>query len=300
MADAELTVLLATRNGASVLPRTLDGYCRATAPATGWKLVIVDNGSTDETPQIIESFKKQLPITSPRQPAAGKNRALNTGIAWIEGRLVVLTDDDAIPHESFLTAWAKLLENDHDCGLFGGSIEPLFDTSPPQWLLDSRFLFAQMFGERNLAEGPIGADAIYGGNMAVASAVFMHGFRFDEDLGPNGLDPNYPMGSETEFCRRVASTGVKCWFASEPRVSHIVWPAQFTAAAWAKRAYRCGRGRAYQMWKRGEIHGAPTPSLMDLAAAISPLARHRLGALGRRELTRGFRDECARRIGSGS
>jgi glucosyl-dolichyl phosphate glucuronosyltransferase len=295
MPNVELTVLLATRNGEQVLPRTLDGYRRVSAPSVKWKIVVVDNGSTDSTPEIIRSFASDLPLQALVQPIAGKNRALNTGLAAVEGRLLVLTDDDTIPSPSFLEAWVKYLDFAPGYGMFGGAITPLFEVRPPKWLVDRRLNFALMFSERDLLEGPIEADDIYGPNMAVRTSVLQQGFRFDEELGPNALDPDYPMGGETDFCRRVASGRVKSWFASEPRVQHIVRPAQLAAAAWAKRAYRTGRGRAHQMWKRGDILAPPTPSWFDRLAMFSPLARHRLASLCVRRLAQGFRDECARR-----
>ncbi len=296
MRKIEITVLMASRDGEHVLPRTLGAYRQTRAPGVGWKIVIVDNGSTDSTSEIIEPFKKDLPLEVLRQSLPGKNRALNTGLAAVEGRLVIITDDDAIPHPSFLTAWARFLETGHDYELFGGSIEPLFEVPPPNWVLESRLLFALMFSERDLPEGPIDAGDIYGPNMAVRASIFDRGFRFDENIGPNASDPDYPMGSESEFCRRVASSRVKCWFAREARVFHLVRPAQLTAPAWAKRAYRCGRGRAYQIWQRGEMYAAPAPSLIDWLAALSPIAKHRMKSLCARHLERGFRDECARRL----
>jgi glycosyltransferase involved in cell wall biosynthesis len=62
MMPAALTVLICTRNGASVLPRTLEAYCRVENPSHAWKMVIVDNGSVDSTPAILASFKNRLPI----------------------------------------------------------------------------------------------------------------------------------------------------------------------------------------------------------------------------------------------
>jgi glucosyl-dolichyl phosphate glucuronosyltransferase len=296
MAGAALTVLMATRNGSQVLPRTLEGYRRIVAPPVPWKMVIVNNGSTDATNQMVSSFQNSLPITLLQQPVSGKNRALNTGISAVEGKLIVVTDDDAIPDPGFLAAWSKILNDNHGCGLFGGSIEPLFDAQPPKWVLNSPHHLAMMFAWRDLREGPIGADEIYGPNMAIDAAVLTSGLRFDEELGPNGLDRDYPMGSETEFCRRVESTGVKCWSAHEPRVLHIVRTSQLKRAAWARRGYRVGRGRAYVMFKRGEIIGAPVPSMWDRVAFLSPLQKHRWMSLTARQLYRGFRDECIKRL----
>src|ERR1700739_711198 len=135
MSDVQLTILLATRNRQQLLLRVLEGYRRAATPSVSWKIVIVDNGSTDGTPSLLRSFREILPLKVSWEPIAGKNRALNRAVPALEGRLVIVTDDDAIPTHSFLTAWAKYLDFDSDFGLFGGSIEPLFDVKPPRWLV---------------------------------------------------------------------------------------------------------------------------------------------------------------------
>lgn len=166
MSGVEMTVLLATRNGEYVLPRTLGGYRRVSAPSCRWKIVVVDNGSTDATREVLRSFESHLPLQVLQQPIPGKNRSLNTGIDAVEGSLLILTDDDAIPHSSFLIAWEKYLTIRKDYELFGGTIEPLFEVPAPRWMMESRY-FAMMFSERALPEGPVFPNAIYGPNMAV-------------------------------------------------------------------------------------------------------------------------------------
>jgi len=263
-----------------------------------WKLVVVDNGSSDSTQAILSSFKPYLPLEVLEQPKAGKSRALNTGVGAIEGQLAVITDDDAVPTFSFLEAWAQYLDQCLVFGLFGGRIAPLFEVPPPLWLLKSRLRFGLMFAERDLPEGLVDPGDIYGGNMAVRAAVFERGFRFDEDLGPNGEDPYYRMGSEVEFCRRVARSGVSCWFAREPRVQHIVRSHQYDETAWANRAYRCGRGRAYIMRREGTTLTAPRVSLGARLAMVSPFPQHRLRGLSAYHIARGFHDEQFGRVSS--
>src|SRR5262249_29242341 len=198
-------------------------------------------------------------------------------------------------NSSFLTAWTKYLDFDSDFGLFGGSIAPLFDAEPPKWMVARRLKFSMMFCERDLAEGPTEAEEIYGPNMAASKTIFAGGFRFDERVGPNALDPNYPMGGETEFCWRVARSGVRCWFAKEPLVQHIVRPNQLELNAWARRAYRTGRGRAHQMCERGELVPPPVPSLVQRLSMFSPLAEQRFKGTCAYYLWQGFKDECKRR-----
>ena len=90
-----LTVLFATRNGQHVLPRTLEAYCRVEQPSHKWKIVVADNGSDDSTPTILASFEKRLPLETVRHLISGKNRALNYALNFLEGKLTILTDDDA-------------------------------------------------------------------------------------------------------------------------------------------------------------------------------------------------------------
>ena len=303
MSNVALTVLFSTRNGEGVLPRTLEGYCRVDKPLRPWKMVVVDNGSKNSTPEILASFEKRLPLEAVRQPIAGKNRALNFGLSACEGDLIVITDDDAVPDPTFLTGWEKVLETCPDYGMFGGSIDLLFETSPPEWLLKLPQL-DMVFAVRDLPEGPIAADSIFGPNMAVRSSIFESGFRFNENIGPNGSDPNYPMGSETEFCFRVAQSGVKAWFAKEPHVKHIVRCSQLTESYWAGRAYRHGRGVARRMFESGQASSSDVsrPFIIEQMSHLrhrvqmfSPFPLQRFNSVWFYHWRRGFRDEQARR-----
>jgi glycosyltransferase involved in cell wall biosynthesis len=307
--NIETTVLLASHNGEAVLARTLEGYCSVNPEANSWKLVIVDNGSTDSTPHIIEAFKARLPLERVHEPVAGKNRALNAGLARVEGSVVILTDDDAIPHPDFLKAWSKVFRAKPEYELFGGSIEPIFDTPPPEWLVKDVSCFDILFATRNAPEGPIDAAAIYGPNMAVRTSVFNRGFRFNENIGPNGMNPDYPMGSETEFCRRLESSGISAWNASEPLVQHIIRAHQVNEAYWIKRAYRHGRGVARQRWEAAS-HAIPDrvarpyvirqlARLRNQLRMLSPSPAQRLSGKFGYHSSRGMEDEIAHILANG-
>lgn len=297
MSNALLTLVFATRNGEHVLPRVLEGYLRAADTAPPWELVVVDNGSTDETALILDRFRTRLPMKVLFQTEAGKNRALNTGIREASGDLVVLTDDDAIPSATFIRSWSKYARSHLEYDLFGASISPLFEAPPPSWLKKHRRGMEMLFAELRLPEGEIGWDSIYGPNMAVRKSVFDAGFRFDENVGPNALDSNYAMGSESEFCRRVAHCGSRCWFAKEPSVAHIVRPFQLQSSYWAKRAYRSGKGRAFMTAtdsKRPIIEdslcGRFGPAMLNWLKSVSPFPQHRFDSLCSRNFNRGLRD----------
>ena len=202
---------------------------------------------------------------------------------------------------SFLTAWTKYLDKCQDYELFGGSIDLLFEVSPPQWIFKiKKEWFEMLFAARDMPEGPITPNQIFGPNMAVRSSVFASGFRFNENLGPNGTDSHYLIGGETEFLRRVAQSGAKVLFAKAPRVEHIVRTYQLTSTYWASRAYQYGRGVAYQMCESGQAV-APhlsRPFMIDQLAGLrhfSPLPSQRLNTICTYHFKRGFKNEWAKR-----
>ena len=303
LSNIDLTVLFASHNGERVVGRTLEGYCNVEPPPRKWKLVVVDNGSTDSTGKIIDSFKTRLPLEHLYEPIPGKNRALNVGLSAVEGSILIVTDDDAIPDRNFLKAWTKAFDSKPDIGLFGGSIKPLFEAAPPKWLAENEFFYDMLFSARNLPEGPIDAASIYGPNMAVRTSVFDRGFRFNENIGPNGSDPDYPMGSETEFCRKLEQHGILSWNAKEPSVHHIIRAHQVDEGYWVKRAYRHGRGVARQKWEAGNtsIDHLPRPYLIRMLSRVrnqlrmlSPSSGIRFKGLFGYYSSQGFADECAK------
>ena len=303
-------MLFATHNGEQVLPRMLDGYVRQGNPGFEWKLVVVDNGSTDATTEILDSYRGKLRLHLINEPTPGKNRALNRGLDWIEGDVIIVTDDDAIPEPGFLTMWREAFHGHSEFDVFGGSIVPLFELSPPDWMLETQFRFEELYSSRiNVPEGPISPGDIFGPNMAVRRTVFARGLKFSELIGPNAADRNYAMGSETEFCARAYRQGFKTWFAPEPTVRHIVRPHQILPDYCAGRAYRFGRGSAQLQWERGLLPTRPHIFRRMAAPAWhmwmrSYLAartmrrddRKRLEARWKYEFYRGFRDEhCLRK-----
>jgi len=287
-----LSILFATRDRKAVLERTLQAFAAAKAPNVPWQMVVVDNGSGDATPQVLREFCSRLPLEIINQPIAGKNAALNAGIQPCHGRLVVIVDDDILPDASFLQAWTDYIAERPEYALFGGRIKPSFDQPPPDWLLKVQRHHALMFSERDLSEGPVDPGDIYGCNMAVRRDIFERGFRFDEAIGPNRENPDYRMGSEVEFLRRVGNAGALAWFARAPLVEHIVSPHQWDESAWIRRGYRCGRGRAYLMLKEGRRMNPPGITIFDRLALRMPFDRYRYPALSALHLARGFADEC--------
>jgi L-malate glycosyltransferase len=236
-----LTVLFGTYNRAELLTHVLNTFCALVQPPGGWKLVIVDNGSTDNSKQVIAAFNDRLPIKYVFEPDRGKNAALNSGLSHIEGDVVVLTDDDVFPRKDWLVRMRAAADAHPDYAIFGGSIVPRWETPPDSWILSWVPLgVAFSVTDPSALEGPTSDYNVFGPNMAVRTDVFVRGHRFNVQIGPHGS--SYPMGSETEFVKRLITAGFLAWHCRGAVVEHFIPRSHLHMSCILRRAIRFGRG----------------------------------------------------------
>ena len=86
----EVTVILPTYNRGWILKEAIDSVLAQ--DFKDFELIVVDDGSTDNTPQILESYAQDLTVI--RQPNRGVSAARNRGIVAANGRLISFLDSD--------------------------------------------------------------------------------------------------------------------------------------------------------------------------------------------------------------
>lgn len=245
-----LSVLFATHNGAKTLPQMLDAFCMLQIPDGGWEVVAVDNASNDQTKDILRRYLKKLPLKIVNCEDRGKNRALNAGISNLNGDIVVLTDDDILPHSTWLCELEKSVRENPEFDIFGGVILPQWPKSLPSWLAGNdvllvKNLFSLSYGvtPSGRKEGETEPWTIWGANMVVRRQLFESGNRFNESIGPAA--GAYVMGSETEFVTRLYEAGHRCYFNPNATVRHIIRENQLDKRWVLKRAFKAGRGNRF-------------------------------------------------------
>src|SRR5262245_60802113 len=184
LGERMLTIFIATYNGATQLRQTLPSLERVTVPPGGWKLVVSENGSTDDTPAVLDAFRSRLPLTVVREPRLGKNTALNTALDQLEGDLAVFTDDDIIADPDWLLALRRAGDARRDYAIFGGAIRPIWPWTPSPWItewVDLEVCYSVTDPARS--EGPVAPNLVWGPNMAIRGELFAAGLRFDERVG---------------------------------------------------------------------------------------------------------------------
>jgi len=105
MKKPKATIQLCTYNRAGLLGRVLDACFEQTLAPEEYEVVLVNDGSRDDTPRVIEAARSRAScaFTVIDQPNAGLARARNAGIARAKGERIIFIDDDVLPVPSFVT-----------------------------------------------------------------------------------------------------------------------------------------------------------------------------------------------------
>jgi glycosyltransferase involved in cell wall biosynthesis len=151
-----------------------------------FEAIVVDDGSTDATADIADSYAD---IRCIRQENAGAAAARNAGAAAARGEFVANFDSDDLLPPTRLTVQAKYLISHPEVGCVFGRQEWL---NPPPWLA---------------------RDAVYGDldGIPLSSAMFRR--RVLLDLG--GYNEGFVHGEDTDLLIRMREAGIPYYVLSD-------------------------------------------------------------------------------------
>lgn len=97
MAEKKLTVIIPTYNRADVLFMCLDSLQKQTLKREDFEIIVVNDGGTDKTEEVIENFQdKFVSLKYIYQENAGQGNARNNGIKQASGRIILFIGDDIL------------------------------------------------------------------------------------------------------------------------------------------------------------------------------------------------------------
>lgn len=222
-APSLVSVVVCTRNRSGSLRRLLQSMARQKLPAgLGWELMLIDNGGTDDTRSVADSFAGVLPIRYVEHPEVGLASARNRALDEARGAYICWTDDDTIVEPGWLASYVEAFARHPDAAIFGGPIAPAIEAGTPRWLLREQHRWPL-----DCVVGSIdpGREAIpirrkpWGANWAVRLAD-CRGERFDTALGWSPSQAR--VAEETDLIDRMLRGGATGWWVPEARLRHVV------------------------------------------------------------------------------
>jgi glycosyltransferase involved in cell wall biosynthesis len=261
------SIVVCTRNRSASLRACLAAIA-ADDSQTARELIVVDNGSSDDTQAVIASAARtgqHASLRSVWEPTAGLSVARNAGAAAARGEYVLYTDDDVRVKKGWTDALVAGFRLDNQVGAVAGRIVPEWETAPPSWLSEwiAHLVALHDYGlstkELGEAEPPIGA------NMAVRRELILR-LPFDTSLGHCG---QLAIGYEEILMARRFRKSSSIWYVPDAVAHHWVTASRITVRAVRRAAFHNGFGQA----RYDRANGQDTKRMLATAAVPTLAAR---------------------------
>ena len=220
-----ISVVLCTLNHAESLRRTLQSLSAMRVPRDiDWEVVVVNNGCTDHTDEVIAAFAGNLPLRRESEPQRGLSNARNRAVDAAQGDYMLWTDDDVVVDPGWLAAYAAAFRRWPNAAVFGGPVRPRYELPVPQWILENEAQLRGVFcywdignEERPLWDAQKAYYIPCGPNFAIRTAEQQR-FRYNLQLG---MAPGQKRrGEELDVLERVRRSGASGYWVPEARAEH--------------------------------------------------------------------------------
>lgn len=263
LVSVEASILLCTRNRSGDLEKTLQSLTASVREQSiPLEIVVIDNGSTDDTGTVAASKLGDLGRCV-LEPKAGLSNARNRALREAKGDVLVFLDDDVETNPSWLPALLKPISEGLQA--VSGSVKMGKDLVRPWMTERHRVMFAETM--------PIPADGkvlLTGANMAFSRDVLKKVPAFDPELGAGALG----FCEETLFSEQLLHAGFKIGRAEESRVIHWFQPDRLQRASMLKAAHNLGKSLAYMRY-----HWSHDEEEVPFAARARMMAKQKLEGL---------------------
>lgn len=252
-----LSVIIPTRNRSDLLSMALLSLTRQTLAESQFEILIIDNGSTDNTAQITERYSTQLHnLKYFYEPEPGLHAGRHRGMLEAQNDILVFADDDI----EALPTWLESIQSAFcapDVAMVGGNNLPMFVSPPPEWLLalwnrsykrNIRAIPALSIIEINGAIRDYDPYYVWGCNFSIRKKVLYAAGGFHPDGMPKELI-KFRGDGETHVSRFVKECGMRCIFHPGASVHHKVTQERMTFDYFYQRGFNQGISDSYSIMR---------------------------------------------------
>ncbi|MFD1736788.1 glycosyltransferase family 2 protein [Bacillus salitolerans] len=248
----KLTVVIPTRNRVDFIKKLLGSITRQTLSNEVFEVIVVDNGSTDNTKEVVNIYKDAFPNYSYiYDDNPGLHIGRNIGMQQSKGENIVFADDDIVPYPRWLETIVEIFDNKPEVALVGGNNIPVYEEECPDWIkmLWEESPYGKYCGTFSLIdlgteEKYIPSNLIFGCNYAIRKEVLKDIGGFNPDGMPEKLIM-YRGDGESYVSRRVTELGYEAYFHPDASVKHFVSKERMSINYVYKRSYLQGISDSY-------------------------------------------------------
>ena len=206
--------IVCTRNRATALDacvRSIEAACRH-HPAFATELVVVDNGSTDETADVMARIAatSEIAVTVVSEPRRRLAAARNAGLEHARGRILIFIDDDCAVDRDYLCDLERHYLNGEHLVIRGGRV----DLGDPA---DMPFTIKRSLTRERLACHIDPGGFVLGCNMTMHREVAARVGHFDERFGAGGA---LRSAEDTDYVVRAFLLGIPVEYVPDMTIFH--------------------------------------------------------------------------------
>ena len=251
-----LSVIIPTRNRVKSLKLLLESLAvpaRIGIPET--EIIVVDNGSTDETHRWLDAQREQnqsggLIILD--EPRPGKSNALNRALSVARGEIFMVLDDDVVIQSNCLAKHAEAHTATQFAAIQGRILAGKDSGGNPA---DANRLREYNIPLIDYGEEIVAIRGLTGTNMSFKRAVFEKVGFFDPRLGPGAAG----FSEDTEYSIRIRKAGFKIGYTPHAIVYHELNPSRYGRVY--NRAVEYRKGVSRSVYRRDSVLTKVLPNL---------------------------------------
>lgn len=255
-----LSVIVPTLNRVKYLRDALESILDQTLDKKVYEIIVVDNGSIDDTKKIVEELNRsyQNRIRYFYDPRPGLHIGRHVGMRGSRGDILSFVDDDIIAFPNWLENVLNSFESRSDVALVGGRILPSYEIDPPTWydsLWDTNdfgkiegWLTLIDLGER---EREIPPDYVYGCSFSIRKTILEQCKGFHPDAMPWKLS-RYRGDGETYISEFIRENNLVTIYNPLASVYHKVTAERLTRKYLCKRAYLQAISYSYSITRKND------------------------------------------------
>jgi glycosyltransferase involved in cell wall biosynthesis len=237
----DISIVVCTQNRAGMLRGALASLYDLEADGFSYEIVVVNNGSTDQTQKVIAAAagESKHPLRGVYEPTKGIVAARNCGIHEAPGRWIAFFDDDQLADRRWLSELYRGAA-EKSCRVVGGSVHLAFPTGCERQLNP---IVRMLLGEAKLADQPLpyGGRLTPGcGNLMIERSVFDEVGVFVRTVSGRGED--------TDLFSRIERAGIASWYIPTAVVQHLTPPERLEESYLLSLARRMGVGIAQRQF----------------------------------------------------
>ena len=194
----ELSIIIPTYNRREQLRACLNALSKQIQPASDFEVLVVVDGSTDGTREMLQNFNTPFILRVLYQENQGQCAALNRGVEAARGSYCLILDDDILADPE-LVSQHLMIQEQHESVVGIGQIKTFIPPHSDWYARCFAKDWAEQYERLNRCEQPPTWMDCYGGNMSVPREAFLKAGGYATDLA---------RGYDNELAYRLEQQGL--------------------------------------------------------------------------------------------